>query len=183
MDLTLKEEKLVLRSRKSWYKFFNISRTFLAIVAVALLTFVLAKASADLQDRHAYEAQLEQLAELAARDSLPAQFIPATQFETVEDLLNGFSIPYLTLLDSLELSDKVIGIVVRHNIRPTGVAGFRYGISRMDVFTSCGCDQEGFFALHRLEVDLTLMAARVVKSYEAITLADYLTLNRHSLDD
>ncbi|MDF1544696.1 MAG: hypothetical protein P1R58_06290 [bacterium] len=120
---------------------------------------------------------------MAARDSLPVQFIPATQFETVEDLLNGFSIPYLTLLDSLELSDKVIGIVVRHDIRPTGVDGFRYGISRMDVFTSCGCDQVGFFALHRLEVDPTLMAARVVKSCEAITLADYLTLNRHSLDD
>lgn len=183
MQFTAKEERLVIRSRKTWYKFSKFLVIILALIGTVLGTTIVAIMSANLEDRHQYQEQLTQLANLAERDSLPNEFIPATKYESITEAVSSYTKAYVSLLDSLELSDKVIGTVFHLNISPTGVEGWRYGTSQMDVFTSCGCDQEGFFALHTLEVNPTTMSASVVSSEESMRLADYRNRQRHSLNN
>ncbi len=179
MELSDKEKRLITRSRKLWYKPYRISVWLFSLIGALLTAVLVVMISTDLQQRHAYQEQLAQLRE-AERDSMPTRFISASQRESVEGLLKAHIDAYLFTIDSLDLSPNVLGFVLNIDIRPTGVPGFRSSFNKLDLFTDCGCENEGFFNLLTLEIDPTTTRACVTSSAEAMTLAQYKTLSRHS---
>ncbi|MEA2031902.1 MAG: hypothetical protein U9N55_09965 [candidate division Zixibacteria bacterium] len=179
-ELSDKEKLLVTRSRKLWYKPFRISIWLFSLIGVLLTAVLIIMTLTNLQQRHAYEEQLVKLRKLAERDSLPDRFMSVTQGESVDELLQTYIDTYVFAIDSLSLSPNILGFVLNIDVHPTSVPGFRSNISQLDLFTDCGCENEGFFNILTLEIDPITTRASVTSSAEAMTLAQYYTLNRHS---
>ncbi len=180
MQLSAQEERLVRRHRSLGWKIVRIGWHICGLVGVASILLLTTLVVQQRVHRQEYEQQIESLRIVSGTDSLPDGIAPVQDFDSPLAFATDHISRYQRVLDSLGMNADALGAQLTIMEMPIGVPGYREYASTCDVFTQCGCDQDGFFDLLHMEIDPHRNSVRVVASEKPTTRAEYLTLNRHS---
>jgi len=174
MEIIEKEERLILRRRKVWHKGFRIFRAIFAIVGFGLVVILMVMVLQEKSRREAYRQELIRLNEQIAVDSSVAQYIDISQFASLNGLMRTLTEQLITAVEGLKLKESDLrGLYLVHDVRPSDVIGFKKGVSWIDVFTDCGCEQKGVYNIIRIELNPTTLKASVIGVQSSVSLDNY----------
>ncbi len=179
MQLSAQEERLVRRHRSIGWKLFRIGRSFCALIGLGAIVWLTTLVVQQRVHRQEYQRQIESLRLVSATDSLPDGIAPVQGFDSPLAFATDHIGRYQSVIDSLGINADILGLQFTVMEMPIGVSGYREYLSSCDLFTQCGCDQDGYFDLLQMEIDPHRNSVRVVASEKPTTRAEYLTLNRH----
>jgi hypothetical protein len=174
MEITEKEERLILRYWKPWHTVFRRLKNIFAFIGFALVVILVVMVLQEKSRREAYRQELIRLNEQIAVDSSAAQYIDISQFASLNGLMRTLTEQLITAVKGLKLKESDLrGFYLVHDVRPSDVLGFKKGVSWIDVFTDCGCEQKGVYNIIRIELNPTTLKASVTGVQSSVSLDNY----------
>lgn len=173
LQLSNKEECLVLRRRKRWHKVLRRGGYIVLSVIVVVCLIVMVVLIRQISKKMAYQKNIRAIQLTAQTGGSSVFAIPANggdeYFEDIKSLEARTAASYIELclkkLDSLKLTaDKRVGFEFSVTVVPYGVLGERLLTGRMIVYTSfCECEEDSLNQIV-LQINSTEKNADVVSS-------------------
>lgn len=174
MQLTSKEERLILRRRKTWHKVLRRVWYVLSGLVIFALIFFPTIVVLQAKKRMAYQNSVEAIQEVKRAGGGYTFIIPANQYTRLNveasseeaRLVADQVAVFLAKCDSLGLGyDKRVGMQLDVAVVPCGLFGRRLCASRLKLYSSfCGCDTDSLLDETVLRLDSTGTNADVISS-------------------
>lgn len=119
------------------------------------------------QMQASYEAKLRAVSASMNGKILPVYGLSFTEREILHTLTES----YMSLIDSLELSDQVHGYRLHYNLFPPDL--LEAPSSQIDFFLDCGCEQAGVYDVLTLNVDPATLLPSASPVRKRITIDEY----------